>query len=243
MVDVSLRHKRADRQPRHPGWAAPLTIAGIAGVAVLLAGVLVHLILGAYRDRMTLTGLSADPRPVALAIAGEQLAIPANMIRTAATRRGGPVEKAEMIVHWPSLQGYSAALDDAFAQAVPSTAIIFATIEARESALDATERLDAVYAQFFTGEAIAGPNGLVGRTLKAESGYGGEIIFFTPGQPRPFVARCLMSTTPEVPSTCMRDVKFGRGLSLLYRFNRDRLADWAALDPGMRKLADSFLRR
>jgi hypothetical protein len=45
-----------------------------------------------------------------------------------------------------------------------------------------------------------------------------------------------------MPATCLRDVNFGNGLSLLYRFNRDRLEDWRELDARLQKLANGFLR-
>ena len=245
MVDVSLRDKRKTPIParRRSHWTLPLTIAAASVATLVVAGVIVHLLINAYRDRMTLTGLSDDPTPVALAIAGEPLAIPANMLRYAATRRGGPVERADLIMQWPTLQGYSDRSDGAFTQVVPSAAIVYATISARDSALDASQRLDEVYARFFTGKALPGPAGLVGRTLTADSGYAGEIVFFSPHQPRPFVARCLAGATAEIPSTCLRDIQFGRGLMLLYRFDRELLPDWQALDTGLRTLAAGFLKR
>ncbi len=57
------------------------------------------------------------------------------------------------------------------------------------------------------------------------------------------MARCLTSETPEVPSTCLRDINIGRSLSLIYRFNRDLLADWRTMDAEMRKLGESFIVR
>lgn len=224
-------------------WGLPLAIAALAIVAILAAGTAIRLALDAYRDRMALTGLTVDPMPVALAIAGERLSIPANTLRIAATRRGGPVERVDLALHWPTLSGYSIDLADDFAEDLPSAPIVFATIAPRESALDATDRLDALYAHFFAGKAVAGPSGLVGRHLTADSGYAGEIVYFAPGVPRPFVARCLAEATAEMPATCLRDINFGRGLSLLYRFNRDLLADWQALDKGLRGFAEDSLVR
>ncbi len=247
MVDVSLRDKRGQRaqrtRSRYPRWTAPLAIAAGAITLLAVAGVVFHLALNAYRERMALTGLTSDPKPVGLTIAGERLFVPANMLRFAATRHGGPVERAELILHWPSLTGYSDARADAFTGNRPGAPLIFATIAPRESMLDSTERLDDVYALFFVGKALAGPAGLVGRTLSADSGYGEEIVYFVPDQPQPFVTRCLAEDTPALPSTCLRDIKVGRKLTLTYRFNRTMLGHWPAIDAGMRGLADSFLAR
>lgn len=246
MVDVPLRHRfardhGAARRPWHRGWARPLAGVGAALVIVAIVGGLLHMAIDLYRERMTLTGLTDDPRPVVLTIAGDTLSIPANMIRFAGTRRGGAVERADLTLHWPTLEGYSEPLAEAFKDGSPMAPIVFASIAARDSPLDSTARLGDVYARFFTDRPIGGPSGLVGRRLAAESGYSGEVVFFDPVAARPFVARCLEAATPEVPATCLRDVDFGRGLSLLYRFNRVLLPEWRALDTGLRDIAAGFL--
>jgi hypothetical protein len=244
MVDVSLRHRRGLwRSIAATRWGGPAAIAVVAIVVILLAGVAIHFALSAYRDREALIGLSTDPAKVMLAIAGERLSIPANTLRIAATRRGGPVERVELALHWPTLGGYSAEFAEDFAADLPGSAIVFASIAPREGPLDATGRLDALYAHFFAGQPVAGPAGLVGRHLSRESGYGGEIVYFATGVPRPFVARCPAQSTPEVPATCIRDINFGRGLSLFYRFNRSMLGDWQALDTRLRAFAEGSLVR
>ena len=252
MVDVSLRDsgnrlrallRSLVRALLGTRWGPPAMIAAATIAVVVAAGTAFHFALDGYRDRMALTGLTADPAPVRLVIAGERLSIPANTLRLAATRRGGPVERVELALHWPTLSGYTAELADDFASDVPSAPIIFASIAPRETLLDATGRLDALYTHFFAGAAVPGPAGLVGRRLSAESGYRGEVIYFAAGVPRPFVARCPADTTPEVPATCIRDVNFGRGLSLLYRFNRDLLGEWQALDTNLRAFAEDSLVR
>jgi len=246
MADVSLRHRGANPRPPEPvrrgvSLNRPLVLS-IAGVLLVICiGGLIGTVIEVYRDAMTATGLTTDTTPVKLAIGPDELAIPANMIRSGKVRRGGPVDHADLVLSWPGLEGYSASLAGAFADGGPSAPLVYASIAARDEALDSTDRLDEVYSRFFTGAPVPGPDGLVGRRLSADSGYDGEVVYFLPSAPRPFVARCLADSTPDVPSTCLRDVNFGRGLSLLYRFNRDMLANWRALDAGMQKLAASFL--
>lgn len=247
MVDVPLSERTRARQPktgeRPPaGWGWSLAVVTLSVLAVIALGGLFHAAIEAYHARMTLTGLVDDPRPVALSIAGESLSIPANMIRLANTRRGGEVDRVDLVLHWPTLAGFSDELSQAFKDSLPSASIIYASITQRDTALDATARLDHVYQRFFVGKPIAAPAGLVGRRLNDDSGYGGEIVYFLPDGPRPFVARCPAESTAEVPPTCLRDVNLGRGLSLLYRFHQDLLGDWQALDTGIRTLAAGFLR-
>jgi hypothetical protein len=248
MADVPIRHSAIPtRQPparRRASWSKPLILfAGIILLVIAFGG-LFQASIELYHDRMVLTGLTDDPKPVSLTIGVEDLRIPANMLRFEKARSGGPLERADLALHWPNLEGFSAPLEDAFREGAASAGpIIYATIAPRDSAQDATGRLDSVYARFFVEKAVAGPAGLVGRKLSADSGYGGEIVYFVPKEPRPFVARCLAGETGSVPATCLRDINIGRSLSLLYRFNRSLLADWRTLDAGMQKMAAGFLAK
>jgi hypothetical protein len=219
----------------------PLILVVSFILLIFAIGGLMRTVIEVYHDAMMLTGLTTDRAPVRLAVGAEELAIPGNMIRSDRARRGGPVERIDLALYWPTFDGYSDELADAFRNDGPKAPIVYATISTRDEQLDSTGRLDEVYARFFVDKPLPGPSGLVGRRLKPESGYGSEIVYFMPSEPRPFVARCLAEASPEVPATCLRDVNFGRGLSVLYRFNRDLLADWRTLDAGMQKLVASFL--
>jgi|SRR5665213_3482417 hypothetical protein len=257
MVDVSLRDRKkppaltagdqrrlaenALRQAAGRRRALIFIVAGVLGLVVL--GGLIKIAFDIYRDRPLLSELTSDLYPVHLTVGGESLTVPANMVRFGRTRTGGKVDQAELILHWPELEGYSENLAAAFGDGAPAAPIVYATIAARDSPLDSTARLDGVYARFFIGKPVAGPAGLAGRRLSVDSGYEGEIVYFVPSASQPFVARCLDSTTPDVPATCLRDINFGRNLSLLFRFDRQLLADWPLLDAGMRRLAASFIAR
>lgn len=246
MVDVPLRHRR--EPPRHTAedrkfWRQPLVLIAGAVAAVILAVVLLQVAIRIYEGQSLQAGLTTSTRPVELAIAAETLTIPANMIRTGKVRRGGPVERADLVIHWPEITGYSEALADDFREGAIAAPVIYAAIAARDAPVDSTGRLDSVYARFFTGKALPAPDGLVGRALGPESGYGGEVIYFAPDEPRPFVARCFAEETPEMPATCLRDIHFGTSLAMIYRFNRNLLAEWRALDRGMQGLAAAFLTR
>ena len=252
MTDVPIRHSRGRTERpassgkaapgrRSSSWKRPLTLLAGGLLLIIAFGGLFQASLEVYHDRLVLTGLTANPTLVPLTIGPENLIIPGNMLRFAKTRIGGPVERADIALYWPSLEGYSDRLASPFKDGSPSAPIVYATISARDTPLDSTGRLDDVYARFFVDKPLPGAAGLVGRRLNQESGYGGEIVYFVPAEPRPFVARCLETATPDVPATCLRDVNFGRSLSLLYRFNRNLLAEWRALDTGMQKLAAGFL--
>lgn len=211
--------------------------------AVLVLGGIAYAVDSAiedYRDGIALRGLGGKPSPVDLIVAGEPMTIPANMIRFRSERRGGAVDRVDLLLHWPGLEGFSEVLADDFKDNSPRAPLIFVTISARDTPLDADTRLTPVYSRFFEGPAIAGPAGLTGRALSDESGYRGEIIFYAPEGGAPFVARCLAEETPEIPATCIRDVNIGQGLSMLYRFNKVFLGNWRTIDSGLATLATGF---
>lgn len=241
MVMAAETLRRAHEPEAAGGWLKPafLTLLGIVAIAALAFGI--NAAIEGYRDGIALRGLDGKPSPVAVAIGGEALTIPANMIRFRSDRRGGTLERVSLLLHWPTLEGFSDDLADDFKDTSTDAPLIYVTVAARETALDSTERLTSVYEHFFDGPVVPGPAGLVGRRMKADSPYAGEVIFFQPRGATRFVARCMAEATPEIPSTCIREVNFGRGLSMLYRFNRTRLADWSRLDAGLYALADSFL--
>ena len=219
---------------------AALAIAVLALVAVAIG---INAWIENYRDRIALKGYDGKPSPVAFTVAGEALTIPANMIRFRAERRGGAVDQIDLLVHWPSLEGFSEGFAEVLKDTSPDAPLVFVTISPRATDLDATARLASVYGQFFEGPAIPAPAGLVGRSLTADSGYRGEVVYYSPEDALPFVARCLAEATPEIPATCLRDVNVGTGLSMLYRFNKAHLGEWRAMDGMLRHLVEGFLAK
>ncbi|MEO8667745.1 MAG: hypothetical protein ABI399_04460 [Bauldia sp.] len=219
------------------GWLRPIGIGLLAIVVVVAGGVAVWRLVRHYHDSVALSGRSADTTPVSVTIAGNALAIPANMIRTGRQRRGGAAERVDLLLDWPDLNGYSAEDAEPFRNGSPIAPLIYVSIVAADSALDSTGRLEPVYSRFFTGDPVRGPSGLTGRLLSEDSGYRGEQIFYQPGVKQPFVARCIATATPEVPATCLRDVQIAPRLSMLYRFDRFYLGDWQEMEGKLRDLA------
>jgi hypothetical protein len=194
-----------------------------------------------YRDGVALAGKTSDPTPVAFTIAGETLTVPGNALRAASARDGGSVDRVELLLHWPGLTGFTDADADAFRDSSSLAPLIHVTIAPRDTPLDMDDRLSPVYAHYFAGEPLAGPSGLTGRNMTADSGYRGEEVYYAETGPVRFAARCIAEASAEVPATCIRDVNVGRNLSMLYRFNRFYLGDWAAMDRDLKAAVASFL--
>jgi hypothetical protein len=237
MTTAEVRHG----QSGHGGWLRPLGVGLLAVVLVIAAGVAVWNLVRHYHDSVTLAGRTSDTTPVVFTIAGNDLAIPANMIRSSRQRRGGAVERVDLILDWPDLRGYSAETAEPFRSGSPIAPLIYVSLSPADSSMDSSARLEPVYSRFFTGDAVTAPTGLIARRLSDDSGYRGEEVVYEPLASRPFVARCVAKATPEIPATCMRDVLVAPGLSMLYRFDRFYLGDWQAIDAGLRDLAAGLL--
>ena len=66
------------------------------------------------RDNIALPENGGNESPISLIVAGEKLTVPANMIRFPSVRGGGTVESLDLLLHWPSLEGYSKERAEAF---------------------------------------------------------------------------------------------------------------------------------
>jgi hypothetical protein len=232
--------KRREIRRQRSDWLKPTAYAGVGLLAVGLFAFSIAVALRAYHDGVALTGKNSDSAPVTVLVAGETLAIPANMIRFPSARRDGAVDGVELLLQWPGLEGYSDQHADAFRDGSTLAPLVYATIVPRDNPLDMDERLATLYREFFVGEPIKGPSGLIGRQMKDDSGYRGEEIYYAQRGPTKFVARCIAKATAEVPATCIRDVNIGTGLTMLYRFDRFYLGDWQAMDKALRALAAGF---
>ena len=212
-------------------------ILGLAGIAWT-----VNDAIGRHHDRIALKGLNGKPSPVAVTVGSEPLVIPANLIRSPTDRRGGLVTAMDLLVHWPSLDGFSEERAELFRDGSPDAPLIYVTITEAETPLDAMKRLTDIYGLYFTGPAFPGPGHLVGRHMKAESPYRDEIVYFEPRVAEPYIVRCLAEETEEIPATCIREVNIGHGLTMLYRFNRAWLSDWRTMDDRLRRLVSQFFK-
>lgn len=225
------------------GWSVPIALAVLIIAGVIAAAYGIDQAIERYHDRVALRGLKGKPSPVRVILAEEPLVIPANMIRFRNERRGGELEKVDLLLHWPSLDGFSEDRAADFRKTGTGAPLVFATLTPRADAFDSDRRLDTIYDRFFSGAPFPGPSNLIGRTLDTESGYAGEVVYHAPPGTPPFATRCLAQATPEIPATCIRDVNMGYNLTLRYRFDHALLADWRSMDDRLKRLFGQFFRR
>ncbi|WP_421723401.1 hypothetical protein [Bauldia sp.] len=225
------------------GWGGPAVWALLAAIAVAAAAWGVSRAIDAYHDRVALRGLKDKTTPVRVVVADEPLVIPANMIRHRNARRGGALDKIDLLLHWPSLDGFTTERAAAFKDSSSGAPLIYATLEPRVNDIDSDRRLSTIYARFFDGPAFIGPASLIGRRLNPTSRYADEIVYHAPYGTAPFVTRCLAEATEEIPATCIRDINIGYGLVVRYRFNEALLANWRTMDDRLKRLFGQFFRR
>lgn len=241
-------HDRMAQQAAGQGSQPPLedsfvTLVIKTGIFLVASALL---ILGAamfFGGRLASGGYSTDPTPLKITINGDDLLIPANMIRFRNQRANGIHERADLHVHWPSMNGYSNEFADQFnALTNASSQILFLTLEKREMRKDMSGRIALIYNSFLHGPAIDAGNGLVQRDFANDSPYAGEKLLFESGNPHPFATRCMeQNVSDKKRGVCIRDIQIGKRLMLTYRFDQTLLPQWRQLDRSIRQVFNGMV--
>jgi len=220
----------------------------LAFLMVLLVGGLGSIALGVndainrHHDRVALKGLDNQAEPIDITIEMTDLVVPANLIRFPTDRRGGLVTAVDLLLLWPTLDGFSEERAREFRDDAPRSPLIFVTITEAQTPLDSTARLDDIYSRHFVGRPFSGPGHLIGRHMDSASPYRGEVIYYQPRVEEPYVVRCLAEETEDIPATCLREVNIGHGLTMLYRFDPTWLGEWPTMDKRLREIAAGLIR-
>lgn len=167
---------------------------------------------------------AAAPEPVRATVGGVALTIPRDLVRSEAQRRNAEYARLELALPWPPHEG------DASRAPRPSLSnTVFVTLAPSDEAIDATQRLAAVYARFLENEIRAEPQGLASRRFRIGSGYDGEDLVYDPARPGAYFVRCAPAAG-DAPPACLRETRYGHRLDVVYRFPRHMLEDWRRLD-------------
>lgn len=185
-----------------------------------------------FGKSIAMAGHTDDGTIHEVVIGNDVIAAPANMIRFERARRDGIAERLDLYLHWPDMRGYSAEARDDFNHAQGARRILFLTFEQRMMSRDMSGRFEPIYRSLIEGPGSAEPGGIRLYGFKANSGYLNEVLAVAPqAGALPFVARCLVgASAAESLAPCERDIHVGGNLSVTYRFPRDLLHDWRALD-------------
>jgi hypothetical protein len=215
----------------------------LAGVIVLLVAATIAIGLAGrwLGERMALGGHTESQERLAIVIGRDTLVLPANVIRFDEQRRSGAAERLDLYLTWPDLDGYSQSQRDRFDAVDQPGSLIFMQISQSTMSRDMSGRLKPIYAQLFDGAPQPYAHGLMLNHLRADSGYGDEVLLTTTRKDgSPYAVRCVLPAVGETATgaDCQRDIHVGSDLSVLYRFSSTLLKDWHHIDAAV----ESFVR-
>lgn len=179
-----------------------------------------------------------------IVIGNNVLAVPANMIRFEGGRHDGDAARIDLYMRWPDMEGYSTATRDDFNNIGGERRILFVSIEEQAMSRDMSGRYLPIYSSLVRQPGKPGPAGTVFYDFTEKSGYLNEVLAVAarPGMD-PFVARCLTgANAAESLAPCERDIHIGTHLSMTYRFPRELLGEWPALDRAVAAKAAEMLK-
>lgn len=193
---------------------------------------------------IAMAGYTDDPTIHQVVIGNNVIAVPANAIRFAQARRDGIASRLDLYLRYPQMTGYSEAARDDFNHTGTSKTIIFLTFEQRMMSRDMSGRFAPIYSALVTQPGIPGPGGTTVYGFNEKSGYlNEELVVGKRSGKEPFVARCLSGPSAEESlAPCERDIHVGEDLSLTYRFPKELLGDWQALDMSITAEAGRILK-
>jgi len=226
---------------RRSGWLIPLAVFFVT--ACLSALVL------AYYFSPPAPGLAEEQpaptdatRAIALVVGPARFQIPANYLLAASARRGGAVKDLALIAMLPDLEGYTLGAAQEFTANAPESRVVHLMLKSGQAVLPEQERIDRIYMmQVANPKGEQGPYGLRQYAFRADSGYHAQDLFVGATDAGPMVLLCTKLTPDVLSPSCLRDLPLGNDLSLSYRFKRAQLAQWRAIDTGMRALIASFM--
>ncbi|TIW33090.1 MAG: hypothetical protein E5V62_22220 [Mesorhizobium sp.] len=193
---------------------------------------------------IAMAGYTDDTTVHEVVIGNNVIAVPANFIRFEQARRDGIASRLDLYMRYPELDGYSTAARDDFNHKGERKNIVFLSFEQQMMSRDMSGRLAPIYSALIVQPGTSGPGGTTLYGFTEKSGYLNEVLAVAarPGKD-PFVARCLSGPSAEESlAPCERDIHVGDGLSLTYRFPREFLGNWQALDAAIAAKATHILK-
>lgn len=193
---------------------------------------------------IAMAGYTDDTTIRKVVIGNNLISVPANFIRFDQARRDGIASRLDLYLRYPEMDGYSTGARDDFNHTGIAKKIIFLSFEPRMMSRDMSGRFGPIYSALVTKPGTPGPVGTTMYGFSEKSGYLNEVLAVAdrPGK-EPFVARCLSGPSAEESlAPCERDIQVGDDLSLTYRFPKDLLGDWPALDAAIAAKVASILK-
>jgi len=197
-----------------------------------------------FGHSIAMAGYTDDPTVRRVVIGNNVISVPANFIRFDQARRDGIASRLDLYLRYPQMDGYSEAARDDFNHSEANGKIIFLSFEQQMMSRDMSGRFAPIYSALIVQPGIPGPGGTTVYGFNEKSGYLNEVLVVGKrGGKDPFVARCLSGPSADQSlAPCERDIHVGDDLSLTYRFPKEFLGDWQALDAAMAAEAGRMLK-
>lgn len=105
------------------------------------------------------------------------------------------------------------------------------TIQPRGRVRTSAALLDTVYVHQFGTDHVRGAPGLVGKPLEGDAGVSGEVVWYDPLSPAPFVAKCMAPVGGGVAArTCLRTLQLSDRNTAIVTFAPEVLESWRHFD-------------
>ena len=118
------------------------------------------------------------------------------------------------------------------------------TIRSGRAPLPEVDRIERIYRlQLETPEGTREVEGLTHFSFRQDSGYRGQELFEGVIDGRPIAILCDRPAADTPSPNCFRDIPYGEGLGLSYRFKRAHLAQWREIDSSVKQLLGGFVDR
>jgi hypothetical protein len=214
-VDSAAKPSRTEPASLGFNLAAIVVVLALGGVALAYA------IDAASRDVRRPAHRADTGTELTRTLGGKELTIPRSWFRYPEQGTDGFAKQIDL--HFALPLGPEGAPRDVEVTLLPRSAV-------RPSA----RLLDGVYLHMFEPSQLEGPPGLVGKPLRGEDGYAGEVVWYDPISADPFVAKCTTPLAAEPALSCLRTVHLAPGIAAVYSFGTEVLADWRDFDAEMR---------
>lgn len=231
---------------------SPLLSSSLIRRTAIVAGILLVFIAALnvgvkwYGERLLKAGHTTATNEVQITIGNDRLKLAKNTLRVPSERHDGERERIDLYLTWPDLKGYEDTNRAVFDDPAQATGLIFIQLSQSTMSEDMSGRFAPIYARLTEGEPVPLKHGLMLHRLRADSGYGKEVILTGQREGESdYVVRCLLPQTPQdaTGSDCQRDIHAGQDLSLFYRFSANLLPQWQKLDADVKQYIQQRLAK
>ncbi|WP_454700728.1 hypothetical protein [Agrobacterium burrii] len=230
----------------------PLLSSSLMRRAAIIAGVLLVLVIALnigvklYGEQVLKAGHTTATDEVQISIGNDRLKLVKNTLRLPSGREDGEQERIDLYLTWPGLNGYEEGNRAIFDDPAQATGLIYIQLSQSTMSQDMSGRFGPIYARLTEGDPVPLKYGLLLHRLRADSGYGKEVILTgARNGESDYVVRCLLPQTQQeaTGSDCQRDIHVGQDLSLFYRFSASLLPQWQKLDTDVKHYVEQRLAK